>query len=101
MVDLSKNTQQKLVRLLVWVHHPTTIDELKQILVRITTDELLQLVQCVTDGDATGQILWVEYANRRGFLKFTFEMVRMADGSAHLECVADARPVHSAILLGN
>ena len=90
---LSTNPAQ--VALVTWCNAPTTIEDLKEILAKLSDAELLILVVHMKR-TAAGSVAFAEYGRRAGYYEFEFSMVDLKS----LSIEASGRPAHQAPKLG-
>lgn len=79
--------------LLTWTTRPTTIEDLKKVLDKIDTPDLMA-ISLSTTSVAVGRIAWAEVARRRGYFALEFNLTE-----AELKIEGAAPAVHDGVLL--
>jgi hypothetical protein len=83
--------------LLTWVNAPTNTNDLFVRLEAMNFTDLIFTSLC-SDRNAA-RIAWMEFANRRGLLHFTFRLVEV-DGGVALDCSSEPVPIVNRAFLG-
>ncbi len=96
---MNKEALLRYTALITWCASPDSPQEIHRILAAFPTDELAAIAVVAADGSAAGRVAWAEYARRKKFLDFTFQITVLKD-AVLLSVEAEARPAHEGVTFG-